>query len=430
MDLRMEFEGDDVVIVECENAIGDVIIPRTIHSDDHENLNVGHEFTIRSIVKYAFSCCEGITSIHIPDTVTSIDGSAFSDCPDLESIVVDDDNPNYTSRDGVLFDKDVTFMIKFPEGKKGDYVIPKGVIALGEFAFSRGPGLTSVTFPDSITSLEDCTFAWCPNLISINVNAGNGCFSSKDGVLFDKNGTALIKYPEGKRGDYIVPEGVISIRSWAFSECPGLTSIIIPEGVTSIEDWSFNECTGLSSISIPEGVRSIGNFAFSTCVNLNSVKIPANVRSIGNNAFDECHNLTSMTIPEGVTSVREYTFSGCCNLESVTLPESITSIKDNAFAGCCALTSIDIPKNVTSIGRYAFKGCSKLTSIVIPEGVTSIDDWAFSECTGLESIHIPRSVESMGLWVFNECTGLKRVYLDSDIDYDFGKGVEIVRSKS
>ena len=423
MTLEFEFEGMDAIIVGCDSINGEVIIPRTVSIEGDDG---GCHHIVRAIGDYAFSFCDDVRAILIPDTVVRIDSSAFSNCSDLCDIVVDERNEHYASLDGVLFSKDLRTLIKYPEGKKGNYRVPDGVEALGNLAFSRADGLTSVSIPCSLKG--DISISWCPNIISIDVDVGHESLSSKDGVLFNKDRTALIRCPQGRSGHYIVPDGVHTIKDWAFSGCDLLVSVDIPEGTESIGEWAFNECNRLETISLPKGLGSIGNWAFSDCVSLTSMNIPETVSKIGNNAFSGCESITSVRVPYGIVSILPHTFAACSDLRSVYLPDSIEFIKDNAFSECIGLESVEIPSSVTSIGRFAFKGCSKLESVVIPEGVESIDDWAFSGCSNLVSIRIPRGVHSMGLWVFNECDGLKTVYMDSDVDYKFDESIDVFKT--
>ena len=160
-----------------------------------------------------------------------------------------------------------------------------------------------------------------------------------------------------------IPNSVTTIGESVFNGCSGLTSITIPDSVTSIGSSAFFQCTGLTSVIIGNSVTSIGSWAFSHCTSLTSITIPSGVTTIGDNTFSSCSSLTSITIPNSVTSIGQNAFNGCTSLTSITIPNNVTSIGTYAFGGCSSLTSINIPNSVTTIGESAFRGCSGLTSI-------------------------------------------------------------------
>ncbi len=299
-------------------------------------------------------CDTSVTAANIPSkidgvAVTSIGSIAFYNCKNLTNIT-----------------------------------IPNSVTSIGGCAFEGCVCLTSVTIPSSVTSIARYAFSGCTSLTSINVAAANTAYSSVDGVLFNKDKTELVLYPEGRPyASYSIPSSVTSIGNYAFSGCTSLTSISIPDSVTSIGDSAFRNCTSLTSVDIPNSVTSIGDAAFYDCTGLTSIDIPNSVTSIGGYAFSGCTGLTSITIPSSVTSIGGQAFSSCTGLTRITIPSSVTSIGNYAFSGCTSLTSISIPDSVTSIGSCAFYGCTSLASITIPNSVTSIGGYAFDGCTSL-----------------------------------------------
>ena len=326
---------------------------------------------VTSIGESTFDGCSSLKSIEIPDSITSIGWSAFSRCSSLESINIPE---GVTSiEDSVFFGCDSLESINIPEG----------VTNIGSSAFYECNSLGSITIPDSIISIGESAFSECSNLESINVSSNNKKYISENGVLFNKEKTEIICYPAGKKDtkEYIIPERVTNIGSYAFAGCSNLESIIIPSSVTNIGERAFGWCSSLKSINIPSTVTNIEGAVFSECTSLESITIPESVIGIGDRAFSGCSSLKSIDIPSSVTNIGIYVFSGCSSLESINMPEGVTDIERGAFSGCSSLESINIPEGVTSIGNNAFYGCSSLKNITIPERVTSIENNAFNGCS-------------------------------------------------
>ena len=195
--------------------------------------------------------------------------------------------------------------------------IPDSVTSIGDGAFRRS-GLTSVTIPDSVTDLGVNPFARCDSLAKIIVSQDHPSLATIDGVLFSKPDKRLVTWPCAfTRSDYTIPQGIKIIGDGAFGLCSSLTAVAIPDSVTSIGDEAFYGCSGLTAVTIPDSVTSIGNGAFGLCSSLTAVAIPDSVTSIGDWAFDGCSGLTAVTIPDNVTSIGDEAFVGCNSLTSV-----------------------------------------------------------------------------------------------------------------
>ena len=304
------------------------------------------------------------------------------------------------------------------------------VTEIGYGAFSGCSGLTSITIPNSVTSIGNDAFY------------GTGWYNNQpNGILYLDN-CCLGYKGDNPTGSLSLKEGTRLIGAYAFENCTGLTSITIPNSVTTIGAYAFEYCSGLTSITISNSVTEIGEYAFYNCTDLTEVTIPNSVTTIGNSAFYDCTGLISVTIPNSVTSIGDGAFWECSGLTSIvveegspkydsrdncnaivetstntlilgcknsTIPNSVTSIGYYAFSGCTGLKSVAIGNSVTSISDYAFYKCSGLTSITIPNSVTTIGAYAFEDCSGLTSITISNSVTEIGEYAFYDCTGLTEV---------------------
>ena len=361
-----------------------------IHTKD----SISGEFVIKdgtvTIADYAFSYCDDLTSITIPDSVKNIGKFAFIVCYNLANIIVDENNPNYKSIDGNLYTKDGTTLIKYAIGKADTtFEIPNGVTNIGFGAFACSHNLTEVVIPDSVTIIGEYAFTECSNFESV-----------------------------------VIGESVKSIGGHAFYYCYSLTSVVIPNSVTEIGEEAFADCCSLKSVVIGDGVESIGEYAFAYCSSLEEIVIPDSVTEIGDYAFRGCNNLTNIIVDENNQYYQSiegnlYTKDGATLIQyavgkedtTFEIPNGVTNIADGAFVYCSNLTSVVIPDSVATIGRYAFDSCSSLTSVVIPDSVEFIGDYAFDSCSSLTSVVIPDSVEFIGDYAFNNCSSLTSVYI-------------------
>ncbi|MDR3705087.1 MAG: leucine-rich repeat protein [Paludibacteraceae bacterium] len=364
----------------------------------------------------------------------------------------------------------------------GDITIPSTVVYSGitytvvmiSGAFTYSTGLTSVSIPTTVTSIEGGSFSYCSGLKSITLPSKISFLGSE--AFKGCTGLTSLTIPEGVSSiessafygctaltTVTIPSTVSSLGASAFYGCTGLTSVTLTNGVASINSSAFSNCTNLSSISIPSSVTTIGSDAFSSS-GLSSITIPTSVTSIGASAFSNCRSLASVVIPSSVTVINSSLFNGCTGLSSVTIPSTVTTIADNAFYYCTNLTSIDIPASVTSIAQYgAFVNYGKLTSIsvdasnpnycsvdgvlfnkdkttllyfpsgktgtyTIPSTVTTIANNAFTGNSNLTSVIIPTSVKSIEQYAFYSCTALSSIYANATTPVDLSSSSGVFSS--
>ena len=396
-----ELSCDGVLTISGEGPMGNY------RNDESTNSNpwpmnkvkaVVIESGVTTIGRCAFYGGDYLTSVEIPNTVTSIKEKAFTHCPALTDINVAADNPNFCSVDGVLFNKDRTTLVQYPAGiKSTEYTVPSAVTAIGDRAFEYVNILTAVTLPNTVNSIGSYAFVECHGLTSFEIP--KGVTSISDGAF--KYCTHLTSIN--------LPDGITGIAASTFYGCTALADVVLPNSVTSIGESAFCFCSGLTSMDIPNKVTTIGKEAFRDCDKLASVTLPKNLSSIGEGAFKWCKSLTSAVIPEGVTTISKSLFSGCSKLASVTIKGEVTSIGGGAFGSCKLLTDFDIPATVTTIGSGAFSYCTGLSSIIIPDSVKTIEESTFYECKGLVSVTIPEKVTNIGKEAFYYCSGLEAI---------------------
>jgi len=341
------------------SALEQIIVnPENTVYDSRNNCNALIETATNTLLK-------GCNNTTIPNSVTSIENYAFSDCSGLTSIE-----------------------------------IPNSVTSIGKYAFNGCSGLTSIEIPNSVTSIGEGAFSSCNGLTSLII--GNSVNSIGNHTFSRCNGLTSIE----------IPNSVTSIGNSAFYYCSGLTSLIIGNSVTSIGEHAFNGCSGLTSIEIPNSVTSIGERAFNGCSGLTSIEIPNSVATIGQLAFAYCSALEQIIVnPENtvydsrnncnalIETATNTLLKGCNN---TAIPNSVTSIENSAFSDCSGLTTIEIPNSVTSIGECAFISCSGLTSLIIGNSVNSIGYSAFFGCSGLTSmIVLAENPPTLGTHIFD-----------------------------
>lgn len=342
--------------------------------------------SLTSIEDCAFWCCSSLTSVTIPENVSLVGVGAFGYCSNLVSIDVDKNNSALSSYDGVLYDKNQGLLIACPGKLKGDFIIPKRVSLIMNFAFAGCSSLTSITIPENVSYIQGLPFDGCSSLTSINVDRMNDVYSSHEGVLYDISMTKLLRCPGGMKGDFIISPRITYIEGHAFEGCRELKSVLIPESVTDTGAGVFSGCSSLTTITIPESLTYIASETFLNCSGLTSVSIPGSVTDIGECAFEGCSSLTSVTIPEGVRTIKLRAFKDCTSLTYLSIPESVTSIAWWAFAECSNLANIYLKwKSPIEADMDAFecseKNLYETATLYIPEGTLSeyqaVTPWSF-----------------------------------------------------
>ncbi|MCR5659263.1 MAG: leucine-rich repeat protein [Bacteroidales bacterium] len=302
-------------------------------------------------------------------------------------------------------------------------ILPESVTSIYYMAFGYCYSLTgNLTIGENVSYMDDGAFAYT-NFTSLNYNAincdmGTWIYDNREALTNLHIGEQVESIPYAAfqdfynvSGEIVVPNSVTYIGDNAFEGCSSITSITLPLSLTIINNYVFNGCGSLASINIPEGVTYIGVSAFNSCSSLPSIELPSSLETIDDFAFNNCSSLISIVIPNSVTFIGLGAFEDCSSLSSLTLSTSLVSISNQTFYGCSGLTgTLTLPASVNFIGNYAFEGCSSMTGLVLPEGLVTIGSYAFKNCSGLRGeLTLPESLESVGNNAFAGCDGISTV---------------------
>ncbi len=253
----------------------------------------------RTIGTMAFYKCANIDEFYIPAKVTMIGRLAFTET--RADISVDPFNKNYSSLEGILFNKQKDTLIHCPKYRKGLYEVPLTVKVIGESAFNTCDSLSEVRLPSNLKSIHERAFYKCKGLSSMNL-----------------------------------PESVSVIGKSAFDGCSGIGSIIIPDSVQAISNQTFYGCSGLKSVRLPVNLKSIGVQAFGFCTALKAPDLPEALRTINTQAFYNCKSFDTLMIPASVDTLGNSAFGNCTGLKSFyvfrKVPVDLYNF-DNVFIG-------------------------------------------------------------------------------------------------
>ena len=361
--------------------------------------------SVTSIGDYAFLGRSGLTSITIPDSVTSIGDFSFSICSGLTSMTIGNGVTNIGA-----------YAFQYCNGLTS-IIIPDGVTSIGDYAYRNCTNLTSLAIGSGVTDIGHYAFDGCKGLTTVHIaDIAAWCKISLGNASDPLSYAHDLYFGNSLLTDLVIPDGVTSIRAYAFRNCGNLTSVTIPNSVTNIGERAFEYCSGLTNVVISGNVTSIGSSAFSGCSRLvdadgfvilggtlygyfgesPEIVIPDCVTRINPDAFYDCRGLTSVTIPNSVTNIGERAFEFCTGLKSISIPDGVTRIAPDTFYGCSGLRSVTIPNSVTSIGDGAFD-YSGLTSVMIPASVTNIGQAAFHYCSGIKDVMVSQYVLDQGI---------------------------------
>ena len=335
------------------------------------------------ISDYAFQKCEGLTTITIPGSVKKIgnwwgnvNGQIFNGCSNLKEVILEEGIEEISGR---AFDSC---------SKVKEWKLPKSLKRIGPRAF-QSTGMEEFNIPENVESIAS-TFISSSNLSRINVDSNNKYFTSVDGILFDKDSTRLIKYPENRDGNsYEVPNTVNTIDTNAFISCKNLQTIVIADSVEKIGDSAFYG-SKLKTINLGGGITNINNKPFYGALNLTNINVITEndkyesengvLFNKGKTILIKCPpaiiNGEVYEIPNTVVEIGPQSFYRS-QIKNVIIPSSVKKIGSESFFQCYNLEELNLSEGLERIEWRALQQCNKIKTIVVPSSVTYIDKECF-----------------------------------------------------
>ena len=310
-------------------------------------------------------------NLTIPNSVTTIEREAFSNCTELKGSLTLS-NSLKTIGDKAFYNCN---------SLNGSLTIPNTVTTIGISAFEKCTGFNgSLTIPHSVTTIGESAFCNC----------------------------------QGFKGDLTIPSSITTIEAYTFSDCYGFYGkLTIPNSVTTIGESAFFNCQGFKGdLTIPNSVTTIGRLAFFRCSRFKGLKLSNSVKTIGDGAFKVCYGFTGeLILPNSITTIGEEAFHGCLGFTGdLTIPNSITTIEASVFHGCFGFTgNLTLPNSITTIKYDAFRGCTGFKgNLKLSNSVKTIGDCAFRECTGFTgNLTLPKSLEVVSHDSFYKCNNIQ-----------------------
>ncbi len=348
------FENTNLVSISIPDSVEE--IQRSAFYDSGRLKYVQLPASLKYIGDSAFACTGLSGKMMISDKILSIGYGAFSGCSELEVIEVSDDNKNYASLDGILYDKNYTELISAPGKIKGKVILPDKVKRIDTYAFWRCSLLEEIEFNDGLYEVGIRAFEDCDSLKSIEI-----------------------------------PDSVKQLDAGIFTSCDNLQDVVIGDGVNIIPNSLLYSCSSLKNLALGDCIKEIEEYAFLGCYYLNGVYIPKSVEKISGSAFSGCENISYIEVDkenENFCSIDGILYNKSCDeiivvpkkvSGEIQIPDGIKTITDGAFVSCVNIEKIILPESVEYIGRDAFRYCYNLADIEVGKSITHIGISAFEE---------------------------------------------------
>lgn len=408
-----------------------------IWSEDWHVKEIHLPNTVTKINSSAFTANKNLADFYIPASVTSIDYGLGIETSFFPKFHVDAANPNYASDDdGALYSKNMTVLLAVPSSvpvTDGRYKVKEGVTAIHGHVFSGSKTMTTLWLPKTISEINNgypgfTGFADCNNLQDIEVEEGSSYYKVENHALIkitsNKDGNEMIYYPTHRQDDsFTVPDDVteLTINSIAYNSYIKTVNL---NKVVRANQGALNSLPNLKTIGISASITSLDGFT-SACPNIENYNVDPNNKKFASidgvvfsadkkslQLYPPARNQEEYTVPEGTTTLSTNAFSKS-RLKKLVVSKDVVSIGEGAISDMDNLTDLEFDPNI-KIGSLDWQGISALKSlktITIPASVKTIGERGLNACTALEEINIPDNSEltKLNKNAINYCPALKRV---------------------
>lgn len=424
-----------VSVVPGIDYVGDVIIPSTVNYNDTV-------FSVTYISPFAFKESNGLITLAIPNSVTSIGVGAFLGCSSLLSINIEPTNQYFVFDDGILYDVNMSQIICCLQSKTSKVDIPETVRTIGTGAFQGCSAITSVTIPNTVTSIGSDAFLNCTGLLTVIIGDSTNT-GHKNSIAIQSS--AFIGCSSLSSLSLNLP---LTPYYSPFRNLDSLETLVVGNSVPTIDSSIFSSLSGLTKVTLGRTNHdpvtiSVSVGAFNGSVNLETLNLNANFEILNSvvGVASPFSNISNLSIGEKVTSIGQYAFFGAKKLKSVSIPNSVVSLGISAFADCTFMSDISLGSSIMQLGTLALSGCNSLLNInvddanskfssvdgvlftkdqaaliqyplsrsgdySIPAKVKTIEASAFQYSNGLKSVSIPQSITIIQSSAFANCTEL------------------------
>ena len=375
----------------------------------------------------------GITEVYIPASVTSLNSTAFYGCP-IASMTVEPKNKKYKSVGNCILSKDGKTLVTGGSNP----VIPDGVVTISKSAFAYRPGVTSITIPETCTTIGDYAFLgteistlYIPQSVTttgsapfngthitsvhvddlatfLKINTANAAFIANPDTLWTL-------YVNNERiEELVVPEEITKLGP-SILACSDIKKITCTN-VKEIGWHTFERCENLETVVLPETMTEWGYYCFGDCVKLQNITIPGGMTEIPLGAFENCHSLETIDIPDNIININSGAFENS-GIKNISMGSNVNKIAEEAFYNCDNLVEITLPSSLTSLGKSAFKGCDNLVTVNNETfGLTSIEYQTFMDCPKLEFITLNAGIKTMGMDIFDNDSTLRSIKIPNSVE--------------